>query len=168
MFGTKWKFNKENTGFTIVEIIVVIAIIITAFIAILSFFIFENRTSDRGRIRLRAISLLEETMEAVRNFRDNTDWEINGVGTMGSGTNYHPVMASKSWDIISGNEAIDGFTRVIIFTSISRDANDNIEQTYNPLRNDSDTKKVSIIITWKDRDTPTSESLGTYITNWRR
>lgn len=168
MFGGKWKFNKKNNGFTIVEIIVVVAVIVTAFIAILGFFIFENRVSERGRIRLKAISLLEETTEAVRNFRDNTDWEINGIGVLTSGINYYPVMASKSWSITIGEETIDRFDRVVIFTNVSRDANDNIEQVYNSSRNDSDTKKVSIVITWMDGNNPVSESLETYITNWRK
>jgi len=166
MFGTKWRFNKK--GFTIVEIIVVIAIIVSAFIAILSFFAFDSRVSDRGRMRLRATSLIEGATEAVRNFRDNNDWTIDGIGSLIVEVNYHPVMASKSWDILSGSEVIDGFTRSVVFSNVSRDGNDNIEQSYNPFNNDPDTKKIKITVSWTDRNGLTSESLETYLTNWKR
>ena len=173
MFGTKWKFNKGNLfvdkrGFTIVEIIVVVAIIASAFIAILSFFVFESRVGDRERMRLKAISLAEETIEAVRNFRDNTDWAVNGIGTLSTGVEYHTAKATSSWEVISGSEDIDGFTKVIIFTNVSRDGNDNIEQIFNPLNHDPDTKKISIIVNWADRSGSASESIETYLTNWRR
>ena len=93
MSGTKWRFNKkflpaDRRGFTIVEIIVVIAIIASAFIAILSFFVFDSRVSDRGRMKLRAVSLIEEATEAVRNFRDNNDWTIDGIGNLIVEVNY--------------------------------------------------------------------------------
>ncbi|MFZ5559203.1 MAG: prepilin-type N-terminal cleavage/methylation domain-containing protein [Patescibacteria group bacterium] len=172
MFGIKWIFNKKSLpivrrGFTIIEIVVVIAIIVLAFFAILGFFIIDARVTDRSRARLEAISLAEEGVEAIRNFRDFNDWSVDGLGTLSSGVNYHPVRASSSWDIVSGSETINGFIRSIIFNRVSRDTNDNIEQVYNPLNDDPNTRKVTVTITWVDRQGAGTENLVTYLTNWR-
>ena len=161
MSGTKW---KNNNGFTIVEIIVVIAVIIAAFSAILGFFVFENKVSERGQLRLKAVLLAEEGMEAVHNFRDNTAWASNGIGTLLTGVDYHPASSSAGWNIISGSEAINGFTRKINFYKVYRDANSNISASGTE---DSDTRKVTVVVGWSDRLGITDESLVTYITNWR-
>jgi type II secretory pathway pseudopilin PulG len=167
MFGTKWKNNKDSAGFTTIEIVVVIAIIITTFAVILGFFIFDARLVERGQMRLRAISFAEEAIEAVRNFRDNTNWSSAGIGSLTTGIDYYPASSSSGWNIISGDENINGFARTIIFNRVSRDANDDIEGNYNPINDDSNTRKVTIIVNWNDRQGPSSESLTTYITNWR-
>ena len=173
MFGTQWKNNKKSPladrqGFTLVEIIVVIAIIVLALANILAFLGFDSRAAERGRIRLVALSLAQEAMEAVRNFRDNTTWETTGLGSLSTDTNYHPVSNSSGWNIVLGEETSNGFTRTIVFNRVSRDANDNIENSYNPVNDDPNTVKVKVIINWNDRQGPANESLTTYLTNWRK
>ncbi len=165
MFGTKWKYSKK--GFTIVELMIAIAIIVIVFLTILGFFIFDVRVADRSRMRLKAISLDEEAFEAVRNFRNNNSWDVSGIGTLIPGVDYYPASSSGGWNIILGNENIDGFIRTIIFDRVSRDINDNIENTYNPINDDPETRKVRVVVSWTDRYGSTNESLTTYITNWK-
>jgi len=181
MFGTRCKNNKGlsvgrtdspagrtgGRGFTIIEIVVVIAIITTVFIAILSFFVFDAKVAEREQMRIKAISLAEEAMEAVRSFRDNTDWDINGVGILNVNTDYGLAVSGMGWDIVLGDENINSFTRSIIFENVSRDLNDDIESIYNISNDDSDTKKVTVIVSWIDRQGSASESLKTYFTNWK-
>lgn len=160
----QWKNNKKN-GFTIIEIIVVIAVIVAAFTAILGFFAFEAKVAERGRARIEAISLAQEAIEAVRNFRDNTTWgESTGISGLLTSADYHPATSSTGWEIISGNETINGFTRAIVFKEVYRDANDNISGLGNK---DENTRKVTVTVSWADRQGSTNESLATYITNWR-
>lgn len=156
---------KKQSGFTIIEIIVVMAVIIVALAAILGFFAFESKVSDRGRMRLKAISLAEEAMEAVRNFRDNAAWSSAGIGSLATGVDFHPASSSAGWNIVSNSENIEGFTRKIIFNRVYRDTNDNISDSG---IEDSNTRKVTIIVSWTDRQGSTDESLETYITNWRQ
>ena len=159
----------KQKGFTIVEIMVVVGVIIIAFTAVLGFFVFEAKVAERSRMRLQAISLIEETVEAVRNFRDNTIWAPDtGIGALDTGADYHPASSSDGWDIDPGNEIINVFTRAIVFNQVSRDANYNIESTYNPSKDDDDTRKITVTITWADRQGSATESLITYITNWRQ
>jgi type II secretory pathway pseudopilin PulG len=164
--SVKHHINKKG-GFTIVEIIIAIVIVVSVFGTILSFFSLDIRTSERNRTRLQALLFAQEAMEAVRSFRDNTTWSGNGPGILISGTNYHPVIASSGWSIISGSENTGIFTRNIVFYNVSRNINDNIESVYNPANKDPDTKKVIVVVSWNDRYGPASESLTSYITNWR-
>ena len=65
----KVKFN--NRGFTLIEVIVAIAVIVTALIgsvALISFSVSSTRTS---RSRIIAEGLTQEGLEIVRNIRDN-------------------------------------------------------------------------------------------------
>lgn len=163
MLGIKWT-NNNIRGFTIIEIIVVIAVIITAFSTIFGFFVFESKVSERGRLRLQAVSLTEEGIEAVRNFRDNTIWASNGLGTLTIGADYHPATSSFGWNMISGSETINGFSRKIDFSRVYRDANDNISSSGTE---DTNTRKVVILVSWTDRLGVGSENITTYITNWR-
>lgn len=162
MFGIKWNNNK---AFTIIEVIVVAAVIIAVFVAILGFFAFESKVAERGRMRLKAASLNREAIEAVRNFRDNTIWASDGIGNLNTGANYHPVISGDSWNIISDSEIINEFTRKIVFDRVYRDGNDNISGSGTE---DSNTRKVIITISWTDRQGSAEESLITYITNWRK
>lgn len=157
--------NMKNTGFTIIEILIVIAVITTALAAILGFFAFESQVAERSRMRLEAISLAEETIEAVRNFRDNTTWATTGVGKFTIDADYHPASSSAGWNIVSGNETINGFTRKIIFSKVYRyTTNDNISDSGTE---DSNTRKITVTVSWTDRQGAENESLITYITNWK-
>ncbi len=158
----------KSNGFTIVEIMVVVGVIIIAFTAVLGFFAFEAKIAERSRMRLQAISLIEESMEAVRNFRDNTTWDSGGIGdstVITMGADYYPVSSSTGWDIVSGNEIVNVFTRAIVFNQVSRDEDDDISGSGT---NDPNTRKITVIIVWTDRQGSATESLITYITNWRQ
>jgi type II secretory pathway pseudopilin PulG len=161
-------YIKKSAGFTIIEIIVVIAVIITAIGTILGFFVFDAKIVERNQERLKALSLAEEAIEAVRNFRDNTDWGTDGIATLTVDTDYYPASSSNGWSIVLGDENINGFIRKINLSRVSRDTNDNIEGTYNPLNDDPNTRKVAAVVSWTDRQGQASESLTTYITNWRK
>lgn len=156
----------KHKGFTIIEILVAIAVIIAAFTAILGFFAFEARVAERGRARLEAISFAQEAIEAVRNFRDNTGWSSPGIGigTLTAGVDYHPVSSPTGWNIALEDETIGEFTRAIVFNEVYRDVNHNISGSGTK---DENTRKVTITVSWTDRQGSTEEILVTYITNWR-
>ncbi|MFH1129390.1 MAG: type II secretion system protein [Patescibacteria group bacterium] len=170
MFGIKCKYNKclpaGRQGFTIIEILVVIAVFVTAFVSLLGFFALDIRVSERNRSKLQALSLAEESIEVVRFVRDNYSWSAT-LGVFSLNTNYHPAINGSTWSIVSGSGNVGEFNRKIIFSAVSRDANDNIENVYNPINNDIDTRKVTTIVSWADRSGVVSESLSVYLTNWK-
>lgn len=166
MFWDKWKNNRKD-GFTIIEIVVVVVVVVSVFGAILSFLSLGVRNSERNRTRLQAILLAQETMEAVRNFRDNTTWSNDGIGSLAVGANYYPVFVSLGWNIVPGVENTGIFNRSVIFYNVSRDTNGNIESVYNSARNDINTKKVFVTVSWNDRYGSANETITGYIANWR-
>lgn len=158
----KWKDNKK--GISIIEILIVIAIIVIALTSLLGLIVFSLKVSTLMKETTQANNLAQETLEAVRNFRDGTDWNADGLGALTAGVIYYPQKSGDTppkWQILSGEETVNGFTRKVVFDEVYRDVNDNIVETGDI---DPDTIKVITTISWKDK----TIELATYFTNWRR
>lgn len=163
--------QNNKKGISIVEILVIIAIIGIALVSLLGVATFSLKVSTLIKETTQANSLAQETIEAVRNFRDGTNWNTDGLGTLITEISYYPKVDTTTvpskWTIIQGEETIDGYTRKVVFESVSRDANDNIVETGGT--NDPDTKKVTVTVSW----TPPSHhpekkvEIVTYLTNWK-
>ncbi len=160
----QWKNNKK--GISIIEILIAIAIIVIALIGLLGLITFSLRISTLIKETTQANSLAQETLEAVRNFRDGTDWDTSGLRTLATSTAYYPEKSGDvppKWQLILGEETVNGFTRKVEFEDVNRDlVDDDIVDSggYNA----TDTKKVIVTISWKDK----TVELATYLTNWRR
>ncbi len=159
--------NKINKGVTVVELLVVVFVLLVAFVGILGVLTFSLQTSSLIKETTYANFLAQDTMEAVRNFRDGTDWEdINGLGTLPTGdTNpHHPEKTADNppkWTLVAGEETINNFTRKIVFENVQRDGNDNIVEVGGI--NDPDTKKIKVTVSWKNK----TVEITTYFTNWQ-
>ena len=162
MSSIQWKDNK---GISVVEILVIIAIIGIAFASLLGLATFSLKASTSIKETTQAKNLVEETIEAVRNFRDGTNWDTDGLGTLTAGVAYYPQKTADippQWQLIQGEEQIDSFTRKVIFTNVQRDGNDNIVETGGT--NDPDTKKVTVTVSWENKKV----EIVTYLTNWKQ
>jgi len=153
--------NKK--GVTVVELLVVIFILLIAFVGILGLLTFSLQTSSLIKETTYANFLAQDSIEAVRNFRDGTDWDTNGLGFLTAGV-YHPEKTSDvppKWNLVSGEETINNFTRKIVFENVQRDGADNIVETGGI--NDPETKKATVTVSWKDKKV----EVITYFTNWK-
>ncbi len=158
----QWKDNKK--GISIIEILIVIAIIVIALIGLLGLITFSLKISTLIKETAQANNLARETIEAVRNFRDGTDWDTNGLRNLATSTAYYPEKSGDvppKWQLILGEETVNGFIRKVVFNDVYRDANDNIVETGGTI--DLNTKKVINTISWKDKKI----EIVTYLTNWR-
>jgi prepilin-type N-terminal cleavage/methylation domain-containing protein len=63
--------NKKNKGFSLMEVIVAVAIITTTLITIISLVNFSVSSVGVGESTITAVSLAQEGLEIVRNIRDN-------------------------------------------------------------------------------------------------
>jgi len=164
---------RNEKGLSIVEILIITAIIGIALTSLLGIATFSLKIATLEREVTQANILAQETMEAVRNFRDETDWnnddsqnQYDGLGVIATGVAYHSEKSSDTppkWMLIQGEETIDGFTRKVVFEDVSRDGNDDIEQVYNPNNDDPDSKKTTVTVSWKDKKV----EVITYFTNWK-
>jgi len=157
--------NKK--GISIIEILVVIAIIITALSSLLGLASFSLGVSTLIKQTNQANNLSQEVMEAVRNFRDGTSWDIDGLGKLATSTDYYPQATGSpsKWQLVQGTENIDGFTRKVVFKDVMRDSNSNIVESGGT--NDPNTKKVTVTVSWEERGRDHKLEIFTYLTNWK-
>jgi type II secretory pathway pseudopilin PulG len=157
--------NKK--GISIIEILIVVAIIGIAFSSLLGLASFSLGISTLIKQTNQGNLLSQEVMEAVRNFRDGTFWNIDGLGKLATSTDYYPQATSSpsKWQLVQGTENIDGFTRKVVFEDVMRDSNNNIVEagTYDP-----NTKKVIVTVSWRERGRDHKLEIFTYLTNWKQ
>jgi len=155
---------NQKKGFTVIEIMVVVAIVLSAFVGILGLLTFSLQVSTLVRETSQANFLAQDTLEAVRSFRDGTAWNINGLGTLTMGISYYPGKTGGSppaWVIVSGEETVNGFSRKVVFAAVMRDANGNIVTSGGT--SDPDTKKATATVSWKGKKV----EIVTYLANWK-
>lgn len=156
--------SGSKKGISIIEILVVIGIIGIAFATILGLASLSLRISTLVKETFLTDNLAKEAVEAVRNFRDGTDWNSNGLGILTTGVDYYPKKTTDippKWTLVLGQETIDNFKRKVIFNEVQRDASDNIVESGGS--NDPNTRKVTVTVSWEDKKV----ELITYLTNWK-
>lgn len=168
MFQTQFGSKK---GISVIEILIAVTIIAVGLISLLGLAFFSLGTSNLIIQTTKANIIVQETMEIVRNFRDGTSWNNNGLGTLitGEANPYHPAkdtsISPPRWILIAGQETINSFTRKIIFTNVQRDGNNNIVESGGT--NDPDTKKVKTTVSWQEKGRSHQLEITTYLTNWK-
>ncbi len=159
-------YNKSK-GVFIIEVLIAVAIITIALVSLLSLAAFSLKISSLLEKTIQANNLAQEAIEAVRSFRDGTDWDVDGLANFGTG-DYHLELDTVSdpaeWTLSLGTETINNFTRKIVFEKVSRNSStNNIEDPYNPGNDDPDTRKIIVNVSWEDKEV----EIITYLTNWK-
>lgn len=155
-------YRHNQKGLGIVEIIVVVAVILVGFTAILGLVRFQFRQDRVAREDVRAYALLSEAMEAVRSVRDD-NW--SNLSSLTKGANYYPAISGSAW-VLSGSDpgAIDGFSRRVVFQSAQRNLSSDIVDSGGVV--DPDTIGVVGYIEWQSSGRTKTKTLTTYLTNW--
>ena len=153
--------HRLNSGFGIIEILVVAVIISLVLVGLHSAAVQSLRLIQQSTNRTQAAFLLEETLEGVRMRRD-AGWSLH-IGTLATGTNYYLLLGGGTWTITTTNVLIDGiFERKFVIGDVYRDANDDIAGSGTL---DTDTKKITAFVSWSTQTGTISQSASTYITN---
>ena len=139
----KEQLHINNTGFSLVEILVAIGVFLIFVTMTVGVIVSSNKQLQNSGHKERATSLAEEAIEAVRNLRDANFNNLTD-GTFGLNT------VSSKWNLVSTPDITDIFTRTLNISSIS-----------------TNQKKVVATVTWSDQISQNnSVSLNTYLTNW--
>lgn len=160
--------QNNKKGVSTVEILVVTAIIATTLTSILGLVSFSLRITNLTKQTNQSNNFAQEIMEQVRNFRDGTTWDTDGLGTLTANTDYY-VQKSGSpskWQLSQGTKTTDGFTQKVVFENVMRDGNDNIVVSGGT--NDSDTRKIIATVSWEEKGKSHQIELITYLTNWKQ
>jgi len=158
--------NKKS--FLVIEITIIIAIAALALSSLLQLTSFSMSAANLLSQTSRAEELLQETMESVRNFRDGTVWNSNGLGTLLISSDYFPQKSGSPqvWQMTPGIETMGIYQRKVIFEQVLRDASSNIVQSGGII--DPNTKKIRAIISWTEKGRNHSLEIAAYLTNWRK
>ncbi len=158
---------KKSRGVSLLELLVVVGVVSIGLVYLLGIFSFALKIAASEKLLIQANFLAEEAMEGVRNFRDRTNWHTDGLGVIDTSTVYHLEKTGlpPEWNLISGEKTIDGFTQKIVFDDVRRDSNDDITESGGTI--DSNTKKITITISWQERGEDKEIELVGFLTNWK-
>jgi len=161
-------FQQKNIikGFSLVEVLIACAIISISIIALMAASTKGIQLSNETLRQTQANLLLEEGAEAVKSIRDAAWTNISAITP---DTNYYLTFntGTNTWSLgTTATGAIDSiFTRVIVFSGVSRDANDDIV-TSGGTYDDARTKKVTVTVSWPSSENSTSsKDLAFYISD---
>ena len=156
-----WRFNNAKRGFGLVEIVIAVAVATIALFGMSETARVATGYVNDATKKLQASYLLEEGVEAVKIMRDN-GWNTH-IGNLGTSTVYYMNYVSSMWQSTNTNTFVDKtYERKFQLDPVYRNANDDIAASGTL---DSDTKKLTVTVSWKGRTGTTSQSISTYITN---
>lgn len=158
--------NKKNYikyihGFSLIEVLIATSVLSVLAVVLLSStnkgIILSNQALDE----VQAGFLLEEGAEAVKSLRDINWTNISGVT---DNTNYYLSFNNTTnlWSLSVTPSKVDSFTRVIVFSPVYRDANDDIASSGTL---DAGTKKVTVTTSWPSNGNTISKSIPFYVSN---
>ena len=121
---------KYKSGVTLLETVMAISIISLVLISTVSTLQFFLKRGLAHTEQIQSSFLLEEGMEVVRFFRDNT-W--SDIGDLLVDTTYYPAFDAGSWEITTTPTTTNSFTRVVTFSDVYRkDSDDQIVASTSP------------------------------------
>lgn len=100
--------------------------------------------------RIGAVQLIREGQEAARSVRERGFDELETNGT------FHPENSSGQWNLIPGEETVNGYTRRIIISDVYRDLAGAIIGIGGTI--DPSTKRIDVEVSW---ETPRQSTLTT-------
>lgn len=149
-------------AFSIVEIIIAVAIISIALFAINELLGIAFNTTQQGLQYTKATFLAEEGLEVARILRDQS-WQ-GAIAPLNTGVTYYPVLSGTTWSLQTSSPGlIDNlYTRIVTVDNVYRDANSNIAALGTL---DTNTKKIVVAVQWQAHGTTKEVRIPTYLTN---
>ncbi|MBA3723843.1 MAG: hypothetical protein H0W89_03025 [Candidatus Levybacteria bacterium] len=133
----------QQKGQLLLELMLTIGLAAILIPALLTGLVASREGKVQQENRMQAVSLLKEAEEAVRFIKEN-NW--NAIADVTVGSAYHPVVSGSTWALTSGTETINGFTRAVTVSNVSRDSAGKIVSSGGTI--DPSTKAIDITISW--------------------
>jgi hypothetical protein len=166
----------NNKGISIVELLVGASILTMSLSALLGFLSFAVSAASFVKQQTQAIKHGQGALEALKNFRDGTSWNVDdpqnqydGLGKVQTGVSYRMGLSldvPSRWQLLLGTETMGLFARTIVFENVQRDVNSNIVSAGGV--NDPSTKKVTVTVSWQAKTKSQEVVIVSYFTNWRQ
>jgi Tfp pilus assembly protein PilV len=151
---------RSQKGFALVEVLIASAIILGAVLALLGVYSLYLRVALSNSEAVKAAYLAEESLEAVRFWRD-VSWN-NKIAPIAKGTAYGLSFAGGMWATTT-DLTLGSFERSIMISPVYRDASSDIVSSGGTL--DTDTVLVTSSVSWWKGGATTTKTVATYLTN---
>lgn len=154
-------FNKQKIkGFGLTEVIVGLSVIFISLISIITSYNFFLKIANNNTKIVKAEFLLEEGVEVLRFIRDK-GW--NEFSNISLAENKFLIFQNGTWEISDENNYTDNlYERSFVIDNVYRDSNNDIVETGTL---DTETKKVTISVSWSNLGSTTTNSTSVYLTN---
>lgn len=154
---------KTNSGFTLLEVLLAIALLLTVTIGTIGANSLATRGSTSANARAEGVRLARVGMEAVQSVR------AAAFTSMHEGT-YHPVATPQGFSLQANSETIGDFQRQIILSKVYRSLSCT-ESVCEIVEAggivDEGSLKAKVQIDWAEAGTPQQVVLESLITYWR-
>lgn len=153
---------KKQSGFFLIEVLIATALAGGILVSLVGLVQNTVTISKKTLERTQSGYLLEEGAEAVKTIRD-AGW--GNISALVDGTTYYLTWNGSDWRTTTVPNTIDNFTRTVVFSSVSRDASDDIVTSGGSV--DSRTRKATVSVSWTSQSGQQTESLVFYIADIR-
>lgn len=136
-------FFGNKKGISLIEILIVVAIILITLTSLLGVAVFSLKLSTLVKNTTIAVNLAQEAVEVTRSIRDS-DWNKITNG------NHGLTNTGGYWDFAGTENIINGFTRTVLIEDVQ------------PV--DPETRKVIVTVSWENKKI----EIITYFTNWKQ
>lgn len=153
------KILKKNNAFSLVEVIVAVAIFVLLATGVFSVVSNSYRNYSGSGDKQTVVEFAQEGIEIVKSIRDNGWQQIENAA---DGTDQGVAKnASGYWEFSGTSNTQGDLTRVIVLSAVTRDSNGDIVASGGT--DDPNTKKVTVTVSATGMS---NYVLTTYITNW--
>ena len=153
-------------GISLVEVVVGTALILLSLTGLTTAYSFYLKAGLRNTNHLKSALLLQEGVEAVTLMRDGA-W--SNLSTLTIGTAYHLSWNGSMWVATTTPQIVDSvFTRTVKLGSVYRKTTgSDIVDVGSPATKslDTNTRKLTVTVTWGTASTTQSKQMVTYLTN---
>lgn len=153
----------RQPGFTLVEAMLSIAVIIVLVVGSASANWLTTTNIKTGQFRTKANNLATESLGAVMSIK------VNNFSDIYSGV-FHPVHDGSKWTLVSGPETLSGLVRTITITPVMRALTcftmvcDIVPQGGII---DPNSYNVEVRVSWTEANQPESLVINSLLTYWR-
>jgi prepilin-type N-terminal cleavage/methylation domain-containing protein len=157
-------------GFTLVEVIVSLAVMALFLPALARLFTFAINTSTQGDMYSKAYAMSQEGIEAIYYIKENRPdiWNWDTIPENTSPSEFYQVIKSGGeWGFDGGKKSmtdlssIDGYTRSIQIFMVVRDVEGNLNSGSTE---DKFTKKIVSKVSWMGINGQEEVTLSSYVT----
>lgn len=156
--------QKTITGFTLVEILVAIPLFMVLIISLVGVGQLSVKSSQTARLRVRAVTLARETMEAVLAVR------ANSFDTLKEGV-YHPTIVEGKWLLVEGLEKVEDFEQRVEIYKVQRELYCGGERVCPIVKSggvvDPVTFRAKVFVSWQENRQQQQIDLESLLTFWR-